>query len=95
LGYKKRRQENRVCNLKLIKQIHLVGIRRVGEKYSGYKVLIEEDTERILGAHILGQHAEEVINIFAMAIRLGIKAGDIKQTIFAYPTNSSDISYML
>jgi len=69
--------------------------RRLGEKYSGYKVLIEEDTERILGAHILGQHAEEVINIFAVAIRLGIKAGDIKQTIFAYPTNSSDISYML
>jgi glutathione reductase (NADPH) len=69
--------------------------RRLGEKYSGYKVLIEEDTERVLGAHILGHHAEEVINIFAMAIRLGIKAGDIKQTIFAYPTNSSDISYML
>jgi glutathione reductase (NADPH) len=69
--------------------------RRLGEKYSGYKVLIEEDTERILGAHILGHHAEEVINIFAMAIRLGIKAGDIKQAIFTYPTNSSDISYML
>jgi glutathione reductase (NADPH) len=58
-------------------------------------VLIEEDTERILGAHILGQHAEEVINIFAVAIQLRIKAGDIKQAIFAYPTNSSDISYML
>lgn len=69
--------------------------RRLGEKNSGYKVLIEEDTERILGAHILGQHAEEVINIFALAIRLGIKAGDIKQAIYSYPTNSSDISYML
>jgi pyruvate/2-oxoglutarate dehydrogenase complex dihydrolipoamide dehydrogenase (E3) component len=35
--------------------------RRVGEKYSGYKVLIEENTDRILGAHMLGHHAEEVI----------------------------------
>jgi glutathione reductase (NADPH) len=58
-------------------------------------VLIEENTDRILGAHVLGHHAEEVINIFAIAIRLGIKAGDIKQAIFAYPANSSDISYML
>ena len=69
--------------------------RRVGEKYSGYKVLIEENTDRILGAHVLGHHAEEVINIFALAIRLGLKAGDIKEGIFSYPTNSSDISYML
>jgi glutathione reductase (NADPH) len=69
--------------------------RRVNEKYSGYKVLIEENTDRILGAHVLGHHAEEVINIFAIAIRLGLKAGDIKQTIFSYPTNSSDVSYML
>jgi glutathione reductase (NADPH) len=43
----------------------------------------------------IGSHAEEVINIFAIAIRLGLKAGDIKQAIFSYPTNSSDISYML
>jgi glutathione reductase (NADPH) len=69
--------------------------RRIGENYSGFKVLIEDDTDRILGAHILGPHAEEVINIFAIAIRLGLKAGDIKQAIFSYPTNSSDISYML
>jgi glutathione reductase (NADPH) len=69
--------------------------RRIGEKYSGFKVLIEEDTDRIVGAHIFGPHAEEVINIFAIAIQLGLKAADIKQTIFSYPTNSSDISYML
>src|SRR5215831_7076584 len=69
--------------------------RRLGEKYSGYKVLVEENTDRILGAHVLGHHVEEVINILAIAIRLGIKAGDIKQAIFAYPTNSSDIAYML
>jgi glutathione reductase (NADPH) len=69
--------------------------RRVGENYSGFKVLIEDDTDRILGAHILGPHAEEAINIFAIAIRLGLKAGDIKQAIFSYPTTISDLSYML
>jgi glutathione reductase (NADPH) len=69
---------------------------RVGETCSGFKVLIEKDTDRILGAHILGPHAEEVINIFSLAIRLGLSAKDLKDPIlYAYPTNSSDVVYML
>ena len=69
--------------------------RRVGETASGFKVLIEEGTGRILGAHLLGPHAAEVINLFAFAIRLRIPAGDLQQVIFAYPTNGSDIRFML
>ncbi len=69
--------------------------KRIGERYSAFKVLIEENTGKILGAHILGPHAEEVINIFAVAIRMGISANQLKQMMFAYPTNSSDITYML
>jgi glutathione reductase (NADPH) len=72
--------------------------RRIGEKYSGFKVLIEDGGEksgRILGAHLLGSHAEEVINIVALAIRLGLTAENIKEALFSYPTNSSDIRYML
>ncbi len=69
--------------------------RRVGEKFSGYKVLVEEGTDRILGAHLLGGQAEEMINVFALAIRSGLRASDLKQTIFAYPTHGSDVSYMV
>ncbi len=69
--------------------------RRVAEKCSGYKVLVEEGTDRILGAHLLGGEAGETINIFALAIRSGIRAADLKHTIFSYPTHSSDVPYML
>ena len=69
--------------------------RRVGENFSAFKVLIEEDSDRILGAHIVGPHAEEQINIFALAIQRGITSEDLKEIIFAYPTGSSDIAYML
>jgi glutathione reductase (NADPH) len=69
--------------------------RRVGETTSGFKVLIAEDTGRILGAHLLGPHADEVINVFAVAIRLGIPVADLKDVIFAYPTYGSDVKYML
>ncbi|MCH7675825.1 NAD(P)/FAD-dependent oxidoreductase [candidate division KSB1 bacterium] len=65
------------------------------EKYSGFKTLVEEGSNRILGAHVLGPHAEEVINIFALAIRNEIPAGDVRRMIYAYPTSSSDVSYMV
>lgn len=69
--------------------------RRVGEECSGFKVLIEEGSGRIFGAHLLGPHAEEVINLFALAIRSGLTATDLTETLFAYPTHASDIWYMV
>ena len=70
--------------------------RRVGETCSGFKILIEQDSDRILGAHILGPHAEEVINIFSMAIRLGLTAKELEDSLlYAYPTSTSDVVYMV
>ncbi|MGA3240177.1 MAG: NAD(P)/FAD-dependent oxidoreductase [Bryobacteraceae bacterium] len=69
--------------------------RRVAETHSGYKVLIEEDTDRVLGAHILGSDAGEVINLFALAIRSGMRATDLQHMLFAYPTSGSNVTRML
>lgn len=69
--------------------------RRVATRYTGFKTLVEEETGRILGAHLLGPQAEEVINLFGLAIRSGIGPGDLKHTVFAYPTGASDLSSML
>ncbi len=69
--------------------------RRVALPHTGFKVLVEEGTDRILGAHLLGLHAEEVINLFALAIRTGLRATDLKQMVYAYPTSASDVSYMV
>jgi glutathione reductase (NADPH) len=69
--------------------------RRVAETVYGYKTLVEDQTGRVLGAHVVGPHADEIINIFALAIRNNLTADRIKQTIFAYPTSASDVGYML
>jgi len=69
--------------------------RRVALPHTGFKTLVEEGTERILGAHLLGLHAEEVINLFALAVRMGLRASDLKQMVYAYPTSASDVGYML
>jgi len=69
--------------------------RRVGETVYGYKTLIEEGSGRILGAHLVGPHVDEVINLFALAVRCDLTAEDLRQTIVAYPTGASDIGSML
>jgi glutathione reductase (NADPH) len=69
--------------------------RQSAEPVYGFKVLVEEETDTILGAHLVGPHAEEVINLFALAIRHGLRAEALKSTMFAYPTGASDIGYMV
>jgi len=69
--------------------------RRINLKHSAFKVLIEENSGRILGAHLLGAHAEETINLFGLAIRCGLKAEDLRSMIYSYPTHASDVAHML
>jgi glutathione reductase (NADPH) len=69
--------------------------RRVREPVGMFKTIIDAATERVLGAHILGGHGEEVINLFALAIRFDIPVAELKKMIYAYPTGSSNMQYML
>lgn len=57
--------------------------------------MVEEGSKLILGAHLVGPHVDEVINVFGLAMRHGLTADDIKSTMFAYPTGASDIGYMV
>ena len=69
--------------------------RRVSEDCSGFKVLIENGSDRLLGVHLIGPHADEIINLFALAMQAGIPASRLKHTVFGYPTVGSDLQYML
>lgn len=68
---------------------------RIGQEFAGFKVILEEGTRRILGAHLLCHAAGDMINLFAMAIRQGLTADDLKSVLWAYPTYTSDIKYMI
>lgn len=69
--------------------------RQAAEPVYGFSVLVEEDSDQILGAHLVGPHADEVINLFALAIRHRLTAADLKSTMFAYPTSASDVGAMV
>lgn len=69
--------------------------RSVRARGSCYRLLVEEGSGLIVGAHVLGPHTEELVNVFSLAIRAKIPASVLKNVLFAYPTGSSDIEPML
>lgn len=68
--------------------------KRINESTYAYKV-ISDKNDYIFGAHIIGPHAEEMINLFAMAIRAKLKVTDIRNMIYSYPSMGSDIGSMV
>lgn len=68
--------------------------KRIGLKHAGFKLLIDENNDRLLGAHILGDRAEEVINIFALAIQHDLPLETFRKTIWAYPSSVYNTRYM-
>ena len=73
----------------------LYSARRTNLGYSASKVIIEKDTERIVGAHLIGPGADDVINIFTLAIKAGLTLSQVREAMYAYPANSYDVKYML
>lgn len=59
------------------------------------KLLVEEGSDRIIGAHMVGHHGEELIHLFSLAMRHGITASELKDSPFAFPTFASDIKNIL
>ena len=66
-------------------------LRKVGQAHGAYKILIDKDTDQIVGAHLFGPAASETINVFTVAIAAGMPAQNLKSTLLAFPT----FSYMI
>jgi dihydrolipoamide dehydrogenase len=55
------------------------------------KILADEKTDKILGAHIIGQHAGELIAEIGVGMEFGASAEDIARTCHAHPTFSEAV----
>jgi|AntRauTorcE11897_2_1112592.scaffolds.fasta_scaffold00080_55 glutathione reductase (NADPH) len=69
--------------------------KRLGIKHAMSKIIVENKTDKILGAHLIGNHAEDLINIFALAVELELTREQLKAPIMAFPTASDDLRSML
>ncbi|MDT8356843.1 NAD(P)/FAD-dependent oxidoreductase [Roseomonas mucosa] len=70
-------------------------VRRVAETHAAAKVLTENSTGRILGAHLLSPESSELINMFALAMRSGLTVEHLRNFVSAYPSAASDIGYFI
>ena len=69
--------------------------KRINSDYYAYKTLVDKETGLILGAHLLGPDAAEMINMFVMAMCGKLDCRTLKGMIFSYPSWASDIKAMV
>jgi glutathione reductase (NADPH) len=50
------------------------------------KLVVEEDTQKVVGAHMIGEHAAEIIQGIAIALKMGATKKDFDATIGIHPT---------
>jgi glutathione reductase (NADPH) len=65
------------------------------ETVAWVKTLVENGSGRIVGAHMVGHQGEDLIHLFAMAMKHGITADQIKDQLYAFPTFSADLKSMV
>ncbi|HEY9608195.1 glutathione-disulfide reductase [Allocoleopsis sp.] len=50
------------------------------------KLVVEEDTQKVVGAHMIGEHAAEIIQGIAIALKMGATKKDFDATVGIHPT---------
>jgi dihydrolipoamide dehydrogenase len=60
--------------------------RCMGETEGGVKILADAKTDRIVGLHILGPRASDLIAEAALAVEFGASAEDVARSVHAHPT---------
>ncbi|HEX3020356.1 MAG TPA: NAD(P)/FAD-dependent oxidoreductase [Chitinispirillaceae bacterium] len=69
--------------------------RRLGMSSSAFKLVVDKETNRIRGMHMLGFNVDEVINQFAEAIRNGKTTDDLKEIPWTFPSVTYDIIHRI
>lgn len=69
--------------------------KRTNLKHTVAKTLVEKSSRKILGVHILGNRADDLINMFALAVENGLTVEQFQAPIYAFPTPSDDARYLV
>lgn len=58
------------------------------------KLVVQGENEKVVGCHIIGQGADEMMQGFAVAIRMGATKQDFDDTVAIHPTSSEELVTM-
>ncbi|HEX4273395.1 MAG TPA: glutathione-disulfide reductase, partial [Rhizomicrobium sp.] len=71
--------------------LHTLGGRQVR---THMKMIVDSATQKVLGCHIFGDHASEIIQVVAVALRMGATKADFDNTIALHPTAAEELVTM-
>ena len=67
----------------------------LGNQSGLFKVLIDENSGKILGANLFGVEAHEIINLFTLAMNEGISYESLRDQIYTHPTMAESFNDLL
>ena len=59
-----------------------------------FKLVVDRDTRRVLGCHVVAEGAGELIQMAAIAITMGATKEDFDRTVAVHPTISEELVTM-
>ena len=59
-----------------------------------YKLVIDESTDKVLGVHMIGPEAPEILQAVAIAVRAGLTKADFDATVALHPSMSEELVLM-
>ena len=59
-----------------------------------YKMIVDQETEKVLGIHMIGPDAPEILQAAAIAVKAGLTKAQFDETIALHPTMSEELVLM-
>ena len=59
-----------------------------------YKLVVDDATDKIVGIHMIGPDAPEILQAAAIAVKAGLKKSDFDQTVALHPTMAEELVLM-
>ncbi|MEM8868374.1 MAG: glutathione-disulfide reductase, partial [Verrucomicrobiota bacterium] len=64
------------------------------EEKSLMKLVVQSSTDKILGIHMIGLDAAEILQGFAVALNMGATKADFDRTVGIHPTSAEEFVTM-
>ena len=55
------------------------------------KAVVDRESDRVLGVHIVGEGAAEMIQMVAIAVKMGVRKADLDATVALHPTSAEEL----
>jgi len=65
-----------------------------GTQRSLFKLVCVGEEERVVGVHLLGEAADEILQGFALAVKMGVTKAQFDETVAIHPTSAEEVVLM-